>query len=101
MRVGQRRERLAQWVIGLIMVVVIAVGVVIAYTKELPWADKYEVSAIFESGQKIRPSNPVRIAGVNVGEVTEVELLGEDETDADRRCDRADGRDSTQAGGVG
>jgi len=80
MRLGQRRERLAPWVIGLVMVVVIAVGAFIAYTKELPWADKYEVSAIFESGQKIRSSNPVRIAGVNVGEVTEVELLGEDES---------------------
>ena len=58
MRVGQRRERLSPWVIGLIMVVVIAVGAMVAYTKELPWADKYEVSAIFESGR--RSGRPTR-----------------------------------------
>ncbi|MDQ3758811.1 MAG: MlaD family protein [Actinomycetota bacterium] len=76
MRTHQRR-RLPGWVIGLIMVVVLAVGSVIAYTKELPWSDEYEVTAVFSSGQKLRSSNPVRIAGVNVGKVTEVELLGD------------------------
>ncbi|MDQ3729614.1 MAG: MlaD family protein [Actinomycetota bacterium] len=77
MRVGQRRERLPSWVVGMFLVVVIAVGAVIAYTKELPFSDEYEVTAVFSSGQKIRSSNPVRIAGVNVGKVTDIELLGD------------------------
>ena len=82
MRSFQRRERLAPWAIGLIMVVAIAVGSVIAYTKELPWSGEYEISAVFSSGQKLRTTNPVRIAGVNVGKVTEVELLDPDDSDA-------------------
>ena len=94
-----RRERLPNWFIGLFLVVAIAIGSMIAYTKELPWADRYEVTAIFESGQKLRPSNPVRIAGVNVGEVTWVELLGEDETDA-TVATTADALDSPEGGGV-
>ncbi len=94
-----RRERLPNWFIGLFLVVAIAIGSMIAYTKELPWADRYEVTAIFESGQKLRPSNPVRIAGVNVGEVTSVELLGEDETDA-TVATTADALDSPEGGGV-
>ena len=80
MRKYQRRERLAPWAIGLIMVAIIAVGSVLAYQKKLPWSDEYEVSAIFSSGQKLRASNPVRIAGVNVGKVTEVELLDPSES---------------------
>ena len=78
---ARRRERLPGWMIGLVLVVVLGVGAVIAYTKELPFSDEYEVTAIFESGQKIRTSNPVRIAGVNVGKVTEVELLGDEASD--------------------
>jgi phospholipid/cholesterol/gamma-HCH transport system substrate-binding protein len=76
----QHRKRLPAWVIGLVMVVVIAVGSVLAYTKELPWTDRYEVTATFASGIKLRTSNPVRIAGVNVGEVTDVELLSDEES---------------------
>jgi ABC-type transporter Mla subunit MlaD len=96
---SRRRERVPNWAIGLIMVVVIAVASMMAYTKELPWNDPYEVTAIFPSGQKLRPSNPVRIAGVNVGKVTEIELLSEDETDQ-TVATTADALDSPQGGGV-
>jgi len=96
---ARRRERIPNWAIGLIMIVVIAAGSLVAYTKELPWNDPYEVTAIFPSGQKLRPSNPVRIAGVNVGKVTKVELLAEDETDATASTG-AEALDSPQAGGV-
>jgi ABC-type transporter Mla subunit MlaD len=62
------------WAIGLVAVVVIAVGSVLAYTKELPWSDPHEVHAIFPSAQTIRSESPVRVAGVNVGKVTGAEL---------------------------
>jgi ABC-type transporter Mla subunit MlaD len=66
------------WVWGLIMVVVLAVGSYIAYTKELPFSDDgYTLSANFENAATLRPSSPVRIAGVNVGEVTSVEQEGD------------------------
>ncbi len=70
-------HRLPNWLLGLFLLAVIAVGSVLAYTKKLPWGDRYEVHAVFTSPQTIRASSPVRIAGINVGEVTEVELTGE------------------------
>jgi phospholipid/cholesterol/gamma-HCH transport system substrate-binding protein len=70
-------HRLPSWLLGLVLLAVVAVGSVLAFTKNLPWGDRYEVHAVFSSAQTIRTSSPVRIAGVNVGEVTAVELTGE------------------------
>jgi ABC-type transporter Mla subunit MlaD len=77
----QRRRRLPSWLIGLVLLIVLAIASVLAFTKQLPWGDAYEVSAVFESAQSVRPSSPVRIAGVNVGEVTKVEPLTGAETE--------------------
>src|SRR5919106_5812579 len=63
---------------GLLAVVLIAIGSYLAYTKELPWSSPdYEVSATFENAATLRETAPVRIAGVNVGEVTSVEPAGD------------------------
>jgi ABC-type transporter Mla subunit MlaD len=70
---GMQAKGLPNWAVGVIMVVLIAIGSVLAYTKELPWTDKYEVTAVFRSSQALRPKSAVRIAGVNVGKVTELE----------------------------
>ena len=64
---------------ALILIVVVGVGSVFAYTKKLPWADPYEVQAVFETAQNLRPKAPVRIAGIQVGEVTKVEHLTDDD----------------------
>jgi len=79
-----RREqgrRLPSWLIGLVLVIVVAVGSVLAFTKQLPWGDAYEVKAVFGSAQGLRSTSPVRIAGVNVGKVTSVEHLTSAATD--------------------
>jgi phospholipid/cholesterol/gamma-HCH transport system substrate-binding protein len=72
-------HRLPNWAIGLVMVVVLAIASYLAFTKELPWGSKYTVQAVFESSSNIRPSSPVRIAGVNVGKVTSIEHLSPDD----------------------
>jgi ABC-type transporter Mla subunit MlaD len=74
MRPGQDR-RLPNTVVGLIAVVVVLIASVLAFTKQLPWSDGYEVKAVFTTAQNIRTASPVRIAGVNVGEVTDVQPL--------------------------
>lgn len=57
-------------VLALILIIVLSY---FAYTKELPWADEgYTVTATFEDATTVRETNPVRIAGVNVGEVLTV-----------------------------
>jgi phospholipid/cholesterol/gamma-HCH transport system substrate-binding protein len=72
MRPGQHK-RVPNHVIGLILLALVAVGSYLAYTKKLPWSHGYEVKAVFTTAENIRPKSPVRIAGVNVGEVTSVE----------------------------
>jgi ABC-type transporter Mla subunit MlaD len=73
------------WLIGLIVLAVLVLGTVIAFSSllglsnALPWNDAYEVKAVFESSQNISRDAPVRIAGVNVGKVTSVEHLSEDD----------------------
>jgi phospholipid/cholesterol/gamma-HCH transport system substrate-binding protein len=73
-RPGQH-NRMPNWAIGLVMVVVLAIGSYLAFSKELPWGSKFEVQAVFSSAQNIRPDSPVRIAGVEVGKVTNIEHL--------------------------
>ena len=63
--------------VGLIALAVIAVGVFLGWTKEVPFRSHYEVRAAFTSSNNIRPGSPVRIAGVDVGEVSEIERQGD------------------------
>jgi ABC-type transporter Mla subunit MlaD len=63
--------------IGVIAVVVIAIIVYLAFAKSLPFTGgAYQLNAVFENATTLRSSAPVRIAGVNVGEVTGVERDG-------------------------
>jgi phospholipid/cholesterol/gamma-HCH transport system substrate-binding protein len=81
MRAGEHR-RLPNHVVGLIVAVIVALGLFIAFAKLLnvraPWAGGYEVKAVFTNAQNVRVKSPVRIAGVQVGEVTGVEHLTSD-----------------------
>ncbi len=76
---GMEAKGIPNWALGLVLVVVIGFGAFLAYTKELPWSSKHEVSAVFGSSQALRAKSPVRIAGVNVGKVTSVEQVDVDE----------------------
>jgi phospholipid/cholesterol/gamma-HCH transport system substrate-binding protein len=67
-------------VIGVIALVVIVVLVFLGWTKDIPFTSPYEVNAVFQSANSIRPGSPVRIAGVDVGKVKEV--TADEDTDA-------------------
>jgi virulence factor Mce-like protein len=59
----------------------LAVALVFAYfgiTKSNPFANTYELYAIFENANELKTRSPVRIAGVEVGKVKAVEPLGAD-----------------------
>jgi ABC-type transporter Mla subunit MlaD len=77
-------------------VVVVGIASVLAFTKQLPFGDAYEVNAVFTTAQNIRPASPVRIAGVNVGKVTEVRQLNSE----DEELAAALGRDGARAAAV-
>lgn len=64
--------------LALAMLVLLALATYLAFTKDNPLVGPgYQLHATFENAATLRPSSPVRIAGVKVGEVTEVEPAGD------------------------
>jgi len=73
-------RRISNFQIGLIAIVLTVFGFYLAFTKSIPFTgDGYELRAVFSDAQNIRANSPVRIAGVDVGKVTEIEHLTDDE----------------------
>ena len=62
---------------GLILIALILIGTYFAVTKSLPFGDPYELKATFDNAANVRKGSPVRIAGVNVGEVKSVSSVGD------------------------
>ena len=62
--------------VGVIGLILVAVACYFAFTKANPFADPYELKAVVESANALKANSPVRIAGVNVGKVTDVKTLG-------------------------
>jgi phospholipid/cholesterol/gamma-HCH transport system substrate-binding protein len=71
----KRRQgnRISPAVAGLIVIVLIGILAFIAFSPSLPFSSPYEVKAVVANAANIQPRSPVRIAGVNVGEVKSVE----------------------------
>jgi phospholipid/cholesterol/gamma-HCH transport system substrate-binding protein len=69
----RRREGRNPVTVGLIALVVVVVAVFLGFSKDIPFTRSFEVQAVFESANSLRPASPVRIAGVNVGKVKKVE----------------------------
>src|SRR5687768_3855221 len=64
---------------GLLALVVIALAAYFGFTKANPFSTSYELKAAFETASNLQPRSPVRIAGVEVGKVTEIEALTGDD----------------------
>ena len=60
---------------GLIAITVIVLVIFISFTKFNPFADPYELSAVFRDAKNLQSGAPVRIAGVEVGKVASVESI--------------------------
>ncbi len=69
----RRGRRMASSTVGLIGVIAIVVLGFFAWTKDNPFSSPYVVEAAFIEPGEVRPGNPVRIAGVQVGKVTDVQ----------------------------
>jgi ABC-type transporter Mla subunit MlaD len=68
-------RRLSNLQIGLIAIVLTVIGFYLAFTKSIPFVSGggYELKAVFGDAQNVRAKSPVRISGVQVGEVTDVQ----------------------------
>ncbi len=72
----KRDGRIPNWAIGLAVIGLVVLGMLLAFTKRIPFTDRgYEVKGVFANAQNLAVNSPVRIAGVNVGKVTEVEAM--------------------------
>jgi phospholipid/cholesterol/gamma-HCH transport system substrate-binding protein len=60
---------------GLLAGIVILAFSFFGFSRYNPFADPYTFTATFESANNIQPKSPVRIAGIDVGKVVEVEAL--------------------------
>ena len=70
------KRRLSNFQIGLIAIVATFIAFYLAFTKSIPFAGHgYQLKAVFQDVQAVRAKSPVRISGVNVGEVTDVQHL--------------------------
>ena len=75
----RRRDGISPFRAGLIAIVLIALFSYFGFTKVNPFAHPYELHAVFDNVNNLKPRSPVRIAGVDVGKVTKVEPITEGE----------------------
>jgi virulence factor Mce-like protein len=86
-RVKQRGP--TPFVAGLIGLVVVAIGLFFAQTKEVPFRDRFELKAAFRSSNGLHPGSFVRIAGINVGKVVKTQPYGDDAALVTMRIEKA------------
>jgi phospholipid/cholesterol/gamma-HCH transport system substrate-binding protein len=66
----RRRERVPNWLIAVLFILVFTIGPYLAFTKHIPFTSYgYELKATFTNSANIAEKSPVRIAGVEVGKV--------------------------------
>jgi ABC-type transporter Mla subunit MlaD len=66
--------------VGLLAMLAIAIGTYFAFAKDIPFTKPYEMKATFDNAASLQLKSPVRIAGVQVGQVSKVEAAGDDST---------------------
>jgi len=61
---------------GIVLIVIIVIGVYFGFTKHIPFKHGFVLKAEFANAVNIQAKSPVRIAGVNVGQVTSIRRTG-------------------------
>jgi virulence factor Mce-like protein len=67
------KRKISSFWAGAILLVVIGVAVFVAFSPSLPFQNKFEVKAVVANAASLQARSPVRVAGVQVGEVKSVE----------------------------
>jgi virulence factor Mce-like protein len=69
----KRSRRLTPFAAGVITIVLIAIPCYLAFGGSVPWEQKNLIRAVVRSANELQSRSPVRIAGVNVGQVESIE----------------------------
>jgi phospholipid/cholesterol/gamma-HCH transport system substrate-binding protein len=72
------QSRISAFQAGMIALVVILIATFLAFTKDVPFTKPFELRATFENSPPIQKNQAVRIAGVDVGNVSKIEPVGGD-----------------------
>jgi phospholipid/cholesterol/gamma-HCH transport system substrate-binding protein len=65
--------------VGAVALVVISILIYLGFSKDIPFVnDPYQLKAVFADAQNMSKRSPVRIAGVEVGQVTKIEEFSDD-----------------------
>jgi phospholipid/cholesterol/gamma-HCH transport system substrate-binding protein len=70
-----RGSRISNFAAGVIAITIVCAGTFFGFSRWNPFADPYELTAVFESANNLKARSQVRIAGVNVGKVKKVETI--------------------------
>jgi phospholipid/cholesterol/gamma-HCH transport system substrate-binding protein len=62
--------------VGVLVLVIVGIVVFFGFTKHIPFKHNFRLKAVFSSALDVRPSSPVRIAGVDVGKISAVSREG-------------------------
>jgi virulence factor Mce-like protein len=71
--------RFSYFQVGLVTLILIGIGVYLGFTKSIPFRHHYTIGAVFRTANNVKPGSFVRIAGVNVGKVTDVQRVDGDQ----------------------
>jgi phospholipid/cholesterol/gamma-HCH transport system substrate-binding protein len=71
-RLRRLARRISPFQAGLIAIALTAAAVYVAFGGSLPWESSYELRAVVSSGNELHSRTPVRVAGIDVGRVSEV-----------------------------
>src|SRR3978361_2068648 len=75
---NRRGNRVPNWLIAVIFILVFTIGPYLAFTKHIPFTSYgYELKATFTNSANVALKSPVRIAGVEVGKVIKTERDGD------------------------
>jgi phospholipid/cholesterol/gamma-HCH transport system substrate-binding protein len=69
---GREKLGMAPFRAGVVAAVVIALFAYFGFSKANPFADPFELNAVFEKSNRLAKRSPVRIAGVDVGKVVDI-----------------------------
>jgi phospholipid/cholesterol/gamma-HCH transport system substrate-binding protein len=61
---------------GVVLIVILVIAVYFGFTKHIPFTHGFRLKAEFATAVDIQPKSPVRIAGVNVGQVNSIKREG-------------------------
>ncbi len=75
-KTGAKGTGLSPVTAGAILLVLVVVLTYLGFTKTIPFRHHFQINAVFNSSNLLKPNSPVRIAGVEVGKVASVKAVG-------------------------